>query len=47
MTKLSVLKTKKLDSDAVRDLGDATKETKGYNFDTVQEIQPLDKKYDF
>lgn len=29
------------------DLGNATRQTKGYNFDYVQEIQPFDKKYDF
>lgn len=34
-------------TDKLVDLGDATAQTKGYNFDTVVEPVPLDKKYNF
>lgn len=33
-------------NELVVDLGNATEETKGYSFDHVQEMVPLDKKYD-
>jgi hypothetical protein len=45
MTKRETFKTKQTESSAVRDLGNATEETKGYNFDYVQEVVPLDKRY--
>lgn len=34
-------------SEKLIDLGNATEQTKGYNFDTVIEPVPKDKKYDF
>ncbi|KSV75880.1 hypothetical protein N185_15660 [Sinorhizobium sp. GW3] len=45
MAKREAIQNKQVVSPEARDLGDATTETKGYNFDYVQEIQPYDKKY--
>ena len=46
MKKHEALNTKHAEISKARDLGNATEQTKGYNFDRIQEIQPYDKKYD-
>lgn len=42
MTKVDKVQNEKR---VVQDLGDATENTKGYNFDYVDERIPLDKRY--